>query len=123
MKSFLSSIALMLLFANSVAAKDLSLRFTCDVSGFKAPLLFSFLGKGKGLFNNVEVSAFGSRSPLSERLYLINFLETTAVGNITLTTVYYDTTKSSHDVVHSRHIMLSGTELVPSQYRGTCRES
>ena len=52
----------------------------------------------------------------------ITFLERTESGNLSVTTVFTDYARGTHDfvVVHSRHIGGLGSPL-PSQYHGTCK--
>ena len=54
--------------------------------------------------------------------YVINFVEVTPVGNLSITTVYKQnvgSTDNSLQAVHSRHITVSGKGK-PSQYTGVC---
>ena len=52
----------------------------------------------------------------------VTFIEETSFGNLSITTVFSDYAKGTHDfvVVHSRHIGGLGSPL-PSQYHGTCK--
>jgi hypothetical protein len=53
----------------------------------------------------------------------VNFLETTASGNLTLTAIYRMENLSSRGfafAVHTRHFAV-GNHFIPSQYWGSCR--
>ena len=53
----------------------------------------------------------------------ITFWETTATGNVNLTTVFATYKKGTREFpcVHSRHMMILGNpNPLPSQYHGTC---
>ena len=48
--------------------------------------------------------------------YALTFLEVLNTGVVQTTTIVYLNNKA----VHSRHTVLDGTEIVPTQYYGTC---
>lgn len=51
----------------------------------------------------------------------IHMIEMTATGNLNITTVFgVHTLSSNFPVVHSRHITLTGSGPLPSQYLGVC---
>lgn len=116
---FLIGFCFIFMYANTASAQDMSLRYTCNVPGFKNPLLFSALGNGKGIFNNVEVFARVVKDPGGKSNYnIVHFIEWTATGNMTTTTIFHLKGAATHRVVHSRHILLD--KPIPSQNVGEC---
>ncbi len=107
-----------LVVSGPVDAQDLTPRFTCHFDGFTAPLLFSVTGDGQGLFNNTEVGAFVVDRRETMGYQLVHFMETTATGNITLTTIFMKAGDFRHEAVHSRHMLIDTP--FPSQSIGEC---